>query len=374
MKENHTGRRLAKTARRELLPLLVIFGILAAVSVGSLVLPDRDFSPNENRYLAQRPELTLKALFKGTYTADAEEYTADQIVLRDQWMETASTVQQTMGKQEINDTWLGADGYYFAKVTPDTFNESQYKKNLQQVEKFFATNADKNCHILMAPTPAYMNADKLPTNAPLFDAGKCFDILSDRFGDQLIDTRAALLGEGNYYRTDHHWTTAGAQNAYAAWCAATGHAVRDWALEQISDTFRGTLYSKVMLPNSAYDTIMIAPEADVMSVDCDGDVRNSLYDMAALEEKDHYKIFMGGNYAKVVITTGANTGRDLLLIKDSFANSFVPFLTEEYDTVTMIDLRHCREDVQTLADGCSDVLVLYELTNFAADNNLFKLN
>ena len=94
----------------------------------------------------------------------------------------------------------------------------------------------------------------------------------------------------------------------------------------------------------------------------------------ALEEKDHYKIFMGGNYAKVIIETGANTGRSLLLVKDSFANSFVPFLTEDYDTITLIDLRHCREEVQTIADGCTDVLVLYELTNFASDNNLFKLN
>jgi len=52
----------------------------------------------------------------------------------------------------------------------------------------------------------------------------------------------------------------------------------------------------------------------------------------------------------------------------------VPFLTEDYDTITLIDLRHCREEVQTIADGCTDVLVLYELTNFTSDNNLFKLN
>ena len=112
----------------------------------------------------------------------------------------------------------------------------------------------------------------------------------------------------------------------------------------------------------------------VVSVNSDGEMRDSIYSMEALEEKDHYKIFMGGNYAKVVIETGADTGRSLLLVKDSFANSFVPFLTEDYDTITLIDLRHCREEVQTIADGCTDVLVLYELTNFTADNNLFKLN
>ncbi|MBR5571651.1 MAG: hypothetical protein IKV99_03310 [Oscillospiraceae bacterium] len=374
MNEKKTGRRLEKTVRRELLPLVVIFAILAAVSLGSIVLPDRQFSPNENRYLEQRPAFSFRALFGGSYTADVEEYTADQILLRDFWMETASSAQQLMGKQEINNTWLGEDGHYFAKVTPDTFDEKQFIKNLQQVEKFFEANDDKICHLLMAPTPAYMLPEKLPANAQLFDAGKCFDTMTDRFGDQFIDTRSVLSGEGNYYRTDHHWTTEGALNAYEVWCAATGYAVQDWKLEQVSDSFRGTLYSQVMLPDSVCDTLSIAPDVQVESVDSDGTLSNSIYSMEALEEKDHYKIFMGGNYAKVVITTGAETGRSLLLIKDSFANSFVPFLTEDYDTITLVDLRHCREEVQALADSCTDVLVLYELTNFASDNNLFKLN
>ncbi len=374
MNEKKTPRRLEKTVRRELLPLVVIFAILAAISLGSILLPDRQFSPNENRYLEQRPEFSLKTLFGGSYTADVEEYTADQIVLRDFWMETASSAQQVMGKQEINDTWLGEDGHYFAKVTPDTFSDSQFRKNLQQVEKFFETNADKSCHILMAPTPAYMLSDKLPANAQLFDAGECFDTITDRFGEQFIDTRPVLSGEGNYYRTDHHWTTVGALNAYEVWCAATEHEARAWTLEQVSDSFRGTLYSQVMLPNSTYDTLSIAPEVEVVSVNRDGTESSSIYSMEALEEKDHYKIFMGGNYAKVVIETGADTGRRLLLIKDSFANSFVPFLTEDYDTITLIDLRHCREEVQEIAAECTDILVLYELTNFASDNNLFKLN
>ena len=375
MNEHNNGRRLEKANCREVLPLVVIFGILALLSIVSLVMPDRQFSPNENRYLEQRPEFTLKALFSGKYTADAEEYTADQIVLRDFWMEAASTVQQSiMGKLEINNTWLGADGQYFAKVTPDTFDQSQYEKNLQQVQKFFETNADKNCHILMAPTPAYMLSDLLPKNAQLFDAESCYDTLQSMFGEQFIDTRAVLGDSSCYYRTDHHWTTEGALAAYGVWCDAMGVEARDWQLEQVSESFRGTLYSQVMLPNSVYDTLSIAPDVAVTSVNSDGEMSDSIYSMEALEEKDHYKIFMGGNYAKVVVETGADTGRSLLLVKDSFANSFAPFLAEDYDTITLVDLRHCREEVQTIADGCTDVLVLYELTNFTADNNLFKLN
>ena len=372
------GARLMKSEhkRRELAPLAAIFGILVALALASLLTPEREFSPNENRYLQLTPELSWATLMDGTFTKKAENYVSDQIALRDTWMETASLVQRAALRQEINDTWLGRSGRYFAKVTPDTFDTAQYEKNLEQVRTFFDNNSGKDCRIMMVPTPAYMLRDDLPANAPLFDAASCFDTLLGEFGPEAIDLRTALLPDAAnmYYRTDHHWTTQGALTAYQAWCAATGHTLQEWQLETASTCFRGTLYSAVLLPDSPYDTVAIASDAAIRSMDCDGEVSDSLYSMAALEEKDHYKIFMGGNYAKVVIDTGANTGKSLLVVKDSFANSFLPFLVRDYDTITVLDLRFYREGVQPLADQADDVLVLYELTNFAADKNLYKLN
>ena len=372
------GARLMKSEhkRRELAPLLAIFGVLVGLALASLLTPEREFSPNENRYLQLKPSLTWTTLMDGTFTQKAEDYVADQIALRDRWMEASSLVQRAALRLEINDTWLGRDGRYFAKVTPDTFDSAQYEKNLAQVKDFFDANPDKDCRMMMVPTPAYMLRDDLPANAPLFDAEGCFDTLLNTMGGQVIDLRAALLPDAAnmYYRTDHHWTTQGALTAYQAWCAATGHTPQDWQLETASNCFRGTLYSKVLLPDSPYDTVAIASDAAVRSMDCDGEVSDSLYSLAALEEKDHYKIFMGGNYAKVIIDTGANTGKSLLVVKDSFANSFLPFLVRDYDTITVLDLRFYREGVQPLADQADDVLVLYELTNFASDKNLYKLN
>ena len=374
--EKKGGTRLRPPERRELAPLLAIAVVLVGLALASLLTPDREFSPNENRYLALPPELTWTTLMDGTFTQKAEDYVADQIVLRDVWMESASLVQRAAGRLEVNDTWLGRDGRYFAKVTPDTFDMQQYEKNLEQVRRFFDANSDRDCRILMVPTPAYMLHDLLPANAPLFGAAQCYDTLLASFPRETVDVRAALTADAPdmYYKTDHHWTSEGALTAYQAWCAAMGHTPQDWQLETASTTFQGTLYSKVLLPDSPYDRVTIASDAAIRSMDCDGTVSDSLYDLTALEEKDHYKIFMGGNYAKVDIETGANTGRSLLLVKDSFANSFLPFLVKDYDTITVLDLRYYRESVQPLAEEATDVLVLYELTNFAADKNLYKLN
>lgn len=362
--------------RNMLAPLIAICVILLGLSVGSFFFtPDRTFSENENRYLQTTPELTADSVLSGRFMTEVENYTSDQILLRDLWIGARSTLQRAEGRQDISGTYLGAEGRYFAKVTDDTFNWSNYEKNLTAVEQFFTANSGKRCTALIAPSPAGVLGEYLPKNAPYYDEGKAFSLLTDKLGGTFADTRTALAGvEDPYYHTDHHWTTAGAQSAYHVWAAATGHAARDYALVQATDSFRGTLYSKVLLPDSVYDAVDYCPDISIVSADCDGTERDSLYDMTALEKKDKYELFLGGNYAKAVLRTGTENGKHLLVVKDSFANCFVPFLAGDYETITMVDLRYCREKLQPLADAADDILVLYEITNFAADSNLFKLN
>ena len=70
-----------------------------------------------------------------------------------------------------------------------------------------------------------------------------------------------------------------------------------------------------------------------------------------------------------------NPQKKLLVIKDSFANCFVPFLMENYDEITMIDLRYYRKSVRKLLEEnqFDRALVLYEMSNFAQDTNIYKL-
>ena len=361
--------------RNMLAPLIAICVILLGLSVGSFFFtPDRTFSENENRYLQTTPELTADSVLSGRFMTEVENYTSDQILLRDLWTGARSTLQRAEGRQDISGTYLGAEGRYFAKVTDDTFNWSNYEKNLTAVEQFFAANSGKRCTALIAPSPAGMLGEYLPKNAPYYDEDKAFSLLADKLGGTFADTRTALAGvEDPYYHTDHHWTTEGAQSAYHVWAAATGHTARDYAPVQATDSFQGTLYSKVLLPDSVYDAVDYCPDISIVSADCDGTERDSLYDMAALEKKDKYELFLGGNYGQCVITTGTENGKHLLLVKDSFANSFVPFLTGDYETITMLDLRYFRGSVQELAAEADDILVLTEITNLAASGEYFKL-
>ncbi len=359
--------------RTGLAPLIAIAAILLGLSVGSFFLtPDRAFSENENRYLQLTPKLSWDTVMSGDFMEDMEEYTSDQIVFRDLWTATRSLLQRAEGKEDISGTYLGAEGRYFAKVTEDSFNRAGLEKNAGYIREFFAASG-KSCRAMIVPSPAGVLRDMLPENAPYYDEAGAFERLDAALDGSLLDVRETLADvEDPYYHTDHHWTTMGAQAAYRRWAEVTGHTVREDALVCATEEFRGTLYSKVLLPDSVYDSVYYAPEITAESVVCDGK-DGTLYDRDALTRKDKYELFLGGNYGQCVITTGTENGKHLLLVKDSFANAFVPFLLGDYETVTMIDLRYFRGSMAELAAESDDILVLTEITNLAASGDYFKL-
>lgn len=145
-----------------------------------------------------------------------------------------------------------------------------------------------------------------------------------------------------------------------------------------SEEFYGTLYSKVNLPMKA-DTVMIYDDGRNYRVEYDMSKKYSsgLFVESRLEEKDKYMVYLDGNHAMThIVQSGTErNGRKLLVIKDSYAHTFVPFLAQDYDEVIMIDFRYSKMPVSSITTqfGITDVLVLYNATNFIEDQNLYQL-
>ena len=101
------------------------------------------------------------------------------------------------------------------------------------------------------------------------------------------------------------------------------------------------------------------------------DQTDSLYDLSKLEGKDKYSVYMGGNNALVEIKTNNMNGRRLLVIKDSYAHSFVPFAVNHYEETYMIDFRYFNVGVEQFVEEnkITDILVLYNTMNFVQDKN-----
>ena len=116
-----------------------------------------------------------------------------------------------------------------------------------------------------------------------------------------------------------------------------------------------------------------------MSVVFDGEQRaDTLYfPEEAGKGFDRYGVFFSRNTAQIDIQTKAHTGRNLLVLKDSFANCFVPFLTGDYDRILMIDYRYERRDIEKILKEHSeitDILVLYNVEKLMEDTHLSALS
>ncbi len=196
----------------------------------------------------------------------------------------------------------------------------------------------------------------------------------------MIDVSGALSAhadEGIYYRTDHHWTSLGAWYAFQASAARLGITNPEtYTVYTVTDDFEGTLASKSG-SHAVRDSIQIytAEDSDIYYYvirSGSTDRISSIYDSSCLEAKDKYTVFFGGNYGTVEICTTADNGRNLLVLKDSYANSFIQFLLPYYENIIMVDARYYYDSLDSILSGYSitDVLYLYSADTFLTDTSL----
>lgn len=378
--------------------IIVFIGFFVLISGASLIIKDREFSPNENRYLAETPELSWDNILSGKFQDGLEDYLRDQVCFRDGWITVKTGIQKACGDTDIGGAYVGKDGYDFEKITPEDVDEKQVDRNIKAVEDYFMTASEtidkQKLSFLLVPTSGLVMQEKLPKNARLFDQAKYIDQVQKAMKDyNFVDVRDTLMDHNDeyiYYKTDHHWTSAGACLAYDAWSERTGGKAEteDGLVKNVvSDKFRGSLYSKILDADSAYDEIWtygLQKDEAFGSKDCTVTIDekqqlDSIYDDEKLQEKDKYAYFLGGNYGQVHIqnqkAASKAKGKNILIIKDSFANSFVPFVTQDYENIYMVDLRYYNGDMKAYLQEheITDVLVLYNVSNFISDRNIHKL-
>ena len=198
-----------------------------------------------------------------------------------------------------------------------------------------------------------------------------------------VDYLSALTehaGEAIYYRTDHHWTTLGAYYGYTAAAEALGLETKPLgALRQVSDSFNGTLYSTSGVHWLTPDTMEAAvtgEELNVTSYRTGKAEPATLYDESKLAEKDKYAYFLGGNQPLCVIeNTALSTGKRILVIRDSYADSMAPFLAESVGELHLLDPRYYKGSVSDYVaeNGIDAVLVSFSTANFVTDKSLASL-
>ena len=365
--------------------LLLLFGFTLA----SLIKPDRDFSAKENRVLSSRPKLTAEKLFSGEFEQEYETYITDQFVLRDSWISLKTLTERISGHQDVNDVYFAADDYLIERHS-GVFETQQALDNrmyLTSFAKLLQQNSPQiRLNIMVVPTACVVLKEKLPPFASSSGQNGYISALRDNLPENVWFDAGQILsrhaGEEIYYRTDHHWKTRGAFYVFQAWAQIRGlgeYPEEFFRVSTVTEDFSGTVASRVGMNRirdsiEVYEPVLDNPCRLIYNQDPE-DVRHTLYNDQALDGHEKYGVFLGGNQSIIQCSTSCENGRSVLVIKDSYANCFIPFLTCCFEQVDVIDLRYYRQSLSELIgqNGYTDILFLYNAAGFASDTSLGRL-
>ena len=348
--------------------------LLAVSALIGLLMPDRYYSEREKRTLTQKPKFTVANFISGEFSDELEKYLTDQVPLRDGWVTMKTYMELAIGKRESVGVYICKDKYLMDKFT--SYSKKQLVANAAALvdlqEKLAAEGISMNT--ILVPMAAQVLTDKLPAYAPVADYAAILQVLTDA-GVDTTDVLSALVAhssENIYYRTDHHWTSLGAYYAYCAWRGIEPTA-DEWTQEVLCDDFYGTTWNKVPLPSVPAEEIIAWYKHINRSVSYNNGQyeTDSIYERKYLSGSDQYAVFLNSNQAQTVIEGSGKSGK-LLLIKDSYGNTFSQFPVEDYAEVHVLDLRFFKGDVTEYAkeNGITDTLVLYGTQSFVKDTRL----
>lgn len=373
-------------------PVLILFSVFfVGVFVLDLLTPDRQVSELENTTLTQRPAITTQLLtakglnqFFNNYT----QYTKDQIPGRDGWISLQSFVETALfQKTQSGGVLLGDEGQMINRTFGLVSSEERtLPRNIAAVTSL-ASRYPGKVYTMVVPSAATIYPERVPVGAPLLDETvylKQIQTAVEEAGGTFVSVAQTLSDHRDeyiYYRTDHHWTTQGAYYAYSQLCSLLGLTPFDLSAHQAVEVpdFYGTFYSRARTWNAQPDTLtyyQLDNPLTIYTVTGPGmpEAGNTtgLYDLSKLEVYDKYAAFLHGNNGMSRVE-GDGEG-SVLVIKDSYANSFVPFLTANYADIDVVDLRNYNYGLDTLIDqnDYDQILVLYSFDSFKSDPYLYR--
>lgn len=368
-------------------PTFFVFSILVILfTVIDIINSPNEFSELENRKLSQMPILSLKSYIDTSFSSDYEKYINDQFFLRDNWIDLKSRIEYLLGKRENNDIIFGKENYLFKKFT--TFNDEMLENNLNSIITF-TNNYNKEVDFFIIPNSYAVYDELTPRYLPLVDQLSLINsinsYLSLKSNDHIntINVAEELLKNKDdyiYYKTDHHWTSYGAYLAYLTYMDYLGLEIVDINnLEKITiNNFLGTYYNRSKYFKADSDLITYYNILG-LHIEIDGKEKLSLMDLDKFKGSDKYSAFLWGNngLTKVINEniSEERKGSSILIFKDSYANSFIQFLSYNYEIIDIIDLRYFKESIRNFMKDkdYNEILIMYSFNNLSTDINIRRL-
>ena len=353
--------------------IFIMISIISITLLNIFIFCDKVYySENEFRYLTKFNNITFDKIINRKTMNNIEEYLSDHFPLREEFIKLKNRVELLVRKTKINGVYI-TDKYLI-----EEYNGFD-KKDLfiKVINEFKNNNKDIDINLMLVPTSISINGKYLNkysrTNKQIEDIEYIYknsDVNSINVVNRLKSSKEQV-----YYYTDHHWTTYGAYLAYKEFSDND----EDLELKKVSSDFRGTIYSKVLISNIYDDIYIYEPNYELIVTYDLGNQKtkkDTLYNMSYLDKKDKYSLFLNNNNPLITIENKEiNNNKNILVIKDSYANSFIPFLTNDYEYIYVIDPRYYTISISEYIknNNVDEVLILYNINTLNDDTGIYRI-
>ena len=353
---------------------IAVYGILTALLLGGIAAFafSRDFSGTEKRYLAKAPH--NYSLADWTLNDDLETYLSDQVPFREELVGLDSRLQVWTGRATQLETWPTGDAIVEPPVQADLKALTDRTARMREVA------GEIPCRFLVPPTAGMLRMDEMtPVRRAVYEKeAEVYAGLTGQEGFVPLLEAFSSSKEEVFYLTDHHWNDHGVRLAYEALCRAAG--LEPAAAEAFTRTdfspFTGTTQARAGLPAARADTLVCMEPAFQVTMEVQG--TGETYDHLVFPDKaatyDGYEVYLDGNHGMVTVRNPGAEGK-LLVFRDSFASSLIPYLSANYGEITAVDVRYYSgtfADALETAGKPDEILFLYSLDSLANDTSIAR--
>ena len=339
----------------------LFLGIISSGLIISLIEEDKSFSPIENKILTKFPKLNLESIKDGTFMDKFDTYVVDQFPLRVEAISLKNKLMHSVGNREFRNIYITNN----RMLEKFEFNESVVKNNILNMNKISsAVGLDSTG--MFIPNSIAIYEDELPNYAVTDSQKDALNSISKLYKGEYYTPYRVLLENKNdyiYFRTDHHWTQLGAKLMYEDYYN------KNIDLDYVKKTedFLGTYYSKTLLKTELKDEIYSYEGLKKHNIEFDGTKSDSIYDDSKLDGKNKYQYFLNGDPGMAVIE-GEGEG-EVLIFKDSFAHAYIPFLTQEYEKIHVVDSRYINMNIIDYIKSNKNISKIFYIYSLSTLNN-----
>lgn len=356
----------------------VVISIIIVIMMILFIFNDKiEFSYNENRYLQKFPEFSFEKLINNEYLEKLTNYLGDYFPFREHLINIRTNTLLVLGFKEINNVFI-TDKYLIEK-----YSKPKKTKKLINKLNYINEQIDSDVSIMLVPTSISIYDEYVPKYYENNQV-KNLKYIYDNLDIKTIDVYNILKENKNnyqlYYYMDHHWTIYGAYYAYLKYCEENNiesYNLNDFNIEEVSNEFMGTLYSKVLKSTSNKDKIYkVTKDGVSYNLKYIDHTTDTLYDDKYLNEKDKYSYYLSNNSSIIEIETNIENNKTLLVIKDSYANSMIPFLVNHYNKIIIIDPRYYKSSIIDYINQnkIEKVLFLYNMNTIDNDAGIYTID